>query len=106
MAKTVGKPRVRKSLADLEPPPRTKRPESLTSREQEILAAILAREAEIEVVFSTRVAQEREQAEQEAEERLAEEWAKLDVGYIRSLYESLPRREAALKKAKGGHIKY
>ena len=51
----------------------------MEAREQEILAAILAREAEIEVVFSTRVAQEREQAEQEAEERVAEEWGKLDA---------------------------
>jgi DNA-binding NarL/FixJ family response regulator len=42
MAKTVGKPRARKSLADLEPPPRAKRPESLTSREQEILELIWA----------------------------------------------------------------
>ena len=42
MAKAIGKPRPRKSLADLEPPPRTKRPESLTSREQEILELIWA----------------------------------------------------------------
>ena len=42
MAKAVGKPRVRKSLADLEPPSRAKRPEALTSREQEILELIWA----------------------------------------------------------------
>lgn len=42
MAKTVAKARPRKSLAHLEPPPRTKRPESLTSREQEILELIWA----------------------------------------------------------------
>ena len=42
MAKAVGKLRVRKSLADLEPPPRAKRPEALTSREQEILELIWA----------------------------------------------------------------
>ena len=40
MAKTTGKSRPRKSLVNLEPPPRTKRPESLTSREQEILELI------------------------------------------------------------------
>ncbi|NOS77907.1 MAG: response regulator transcription factor [Nitrospira sp.] len=42
MAKATTKPRVRKSLADLEPPPRKKRPESLTAREQEILELIWA----------------------------------------------------------------
>ena len=42
MAKIASKPRARKSLADIEPPPRTKRPESLTSREQEILELIWA----------------------------------------------------------------
>ena len=42
MAKAGRKPRVRKSLADLEPPPRTKRPESLTAREEEILELIWA----------------------------------------------------------------
>ena len=42
MATRTGKLRPRKSLADLEPPPRTKRPESLTSREQEILELIWA----------------------------------------------------------------
>ncbi|MCP9471839.1 MAG: LuxR C-terminal-related transcriptional regulator [Nitrospira sp.] len=39
MSKTNGKPRVRRP-ADLEPPPRAKRPESLTAREQEILELI------------------------------------------------------------------
>ena len=42
MAKAVGKPRVRKSLADLEPFPRARRSESLTAREQEILELIWA----------------------------------------------------------------
>lgn len=42
MPKAVGKPRARKSLAALEPPPRAKRPESLTSREKEILEFIWA----------------------------------------------------------------
>jgi DNA-binding NarL/FixJ family response regulator len=42
MAKAAGKPKTRKSLANLEPPPRAKRPESLTSREQEILELIWA----------------------------------------------------------------
>ena len=42
MPKVVGKPRVRKSLVGSEPPPRAKRPESLTSREQEILELIWA----------------------------------------------------------------
>ena len=37
---------------------------------------------------------------------IQEEWAKLDVNYIRTLYDSMPRRVAALKKAKGGYIKY
>ena len=37
---------------------------------------------------------------------LQEEWAKLDVGYIRSLYESMPRRVEALLEAKGGHTRY
>ncbi|HET9313795.1 MAG TPA: LuxR C-terminal-related transcriptional regulator [Nitrospira sp.] len=36
------RPRSRASLADLAPPPRKKRPESLTSREQEILELIWA----------------------------------------------------------------
>jgi len=42
MAKSAERPRVRKSLANLEPPPRKKRPETLTSREQEILELIWA----------------------------------------------------------------
>ena len=42
VARAVGKPQARKSLADLEPPHRAKRPESLTSREQEILELIWA----------------------------------------------------------------
>ncbi len=42
MAKSAVKPRSRKSLVNLEPPPRTKRPESLTLREQEILELIWA----------------------------------------------------------------
>ncbi|CUQ66119.1 response regulator transcription factor [Candidatus Nitrospira inopinata] len=41
MSKTNGKPRARRP-ADLEPPPRAKRPESLTAREQEILELIWA----------------------------------------------------------------
>jgi hypothetical protein len=39
-------------------------------------------------------------------EALQEEWAKLDVEYIRKLYESMPRRVAAVVEAKGGHTKY
>ena len=42
MAKNTPKPRHRQSLVNLEPPPRRKRPESLTSREQEILELIWA----------------------------------------------------------------
>lgn len=42
MAKIAAKTRPRKSLADLQPPPRPRRPESLTSREQEILELIWA----------------------------------------------------------------
>jgi len=42
MAKAATKPRAKKSLAAPEPPPRKKRPESLTSREQEILELIWA----------------------------------------------------------------
>lgn len=42
MTKKTSKPRPRKSLVNLAPPPRTKRPESLTSREQEILELIWA----------------------------------------------------------------
>ena len=40
MPKVVRKPRTKRSLADLSPPPRAKRPEALTSREQEILEFI------------------------------------------------------------------
>lgn len=40
MVKTIGKPRPRKPLINLEPPPRAKRPESLTSREQEVVELI------------------------------------------------------------------
>lgn len=42
MPKPSGKPAVKKSREDLVPPPRTKRPEALTSREQEILEFIWA----------------------------------------------------------------
>lgn len=42
MATVRTKARLRKSLMNLEPPPRTRRPESLTSREQEILELIWA----------------------------------------------------------------
>ena len=42
MAKTTHKPRPRKPLIDLEPPPRAKKPESLTSREQDIVKLIWA----------------------------------------------------------------
>jgi DNA-binding NarL/FixJ family response regulator len=42
MPKRAERPRPRKSFANLEPPPRKKRPESLTSREQEILELIWA----------------------------------------------------------------
>ena len=38
----IARPRSRPSFADLAPPPRKKRPESLTSREQEILELIWA----------------------------------------------------------------
>lgn len=37
---------------------------------------------------------------------LQEEWAKLDINYIRRLYESMPRRVATLIKAKGGYTRY
>jgi DNA-binding NarL/FixJ family response regulator len=40
MTKVAERPRTRKFLANLEPPPRKKRPESLTAREQEILELI------------------------------------------------------------------
>lgn len=42
MVRTKRKVTRRMSLADIEPPPRAKRPESLTSREQEILELIWA----------------------------------------------------------------
>lgn len=42
MVRTKRKATRRMSLADIEPPPRAKRPESLTSREQEILELIWA----------------------------------------------------------------
>ena len=42
MARSRGTPTRRKSLADLQPPPRTKRPESLTGREQQLLEFIWA----------------------------------------------------------------
>ncbi|HEY7531314.1 MAG TPA: LuxR C-terminal-related transcriptional regulator [Nitrospiraceae bacterium] len=42
MIRAKRKPTRRISLADIEPPPRMKRPESLTSREQEILELIWA----------------------------------------------------------------
>jgi len=42
MAKPAERPRARKTLSNLEPPPRKKRPETLTSREQEILELIWA----------------------------------------------------------------
>lgn len=39
-------------------------------------------------------------------EVLQEEWGKISVETICALYLSVPRRLAALKKAKGGHTKY
>ncbi|KZP24104.1 hypothetical protein FIBSPDRAFT_736333 [Athelia psychrophila] len=39
-------------------------------------------------------------------EVLQEEWASLDIGYITSLYESMPRRVAAVIETKGGHTRY
>jgi DNA-binding NarL/FixJ family response regulator len=42
MVRTKRKPMRRMSLADMQPPPRAKRPESLTTREQEILELIWA----------------------------------------------------------------
>lgn len=42
MGRPRRKPVRRMSLADLQPPPRARRPESLTSREQEILELIWA----------------------------------------------------------------
>ena len=77
----------------------------MEAREQEILAAILAREAEIEVVFSTRVAQEREQAEQEAEERLAEEWGKLDA-MKQEVEQGMRALEEAQKKSRSSSLAY
>jgi hypothetical protein len=37
---------------------------------------------------------------------LQEEWGRLDVQKIRKLYESMPRRVAALDAAKGSYTKY
>ena len=37
---------------------------------------------------------------------LQEEWGRMDIGYVRMLYESMLRRVAALKDAKGGYTKY
>lgn len=37
---------------------------------------------------------------------LEEEWYAVPATYIRSLYESMPRRIEALRKAKGSHTKY
>lgn len=37
---------------------------------------------------------------------IEEEWYAVPVAYIKSLYESMPRRIEALKKAKGSHTKY
>lgn len=37
---------------------------------------------------------------------LVEEWAKLDISYVRNLYESMPRRVAALLEAQGQYTKY
>ena len=37
---------------------------------------------------------------------IEEEWYAVPVAYIQSLYESMPRRIEALKKAKGSHTKY
>ncbi|KAL0957301.1 hypothetical protein HGRIS_014897 [Hohenbuehelia grisea] len=39
-------------------------------------------------------------------EALQEEWAKLDLAYIRHLYESMPRRVNALWTARGKYTKY
>jgi len=39
-------------------------------------------------------------------EALQEEWAKIDIHYIRKLYESIPRRVNALLRAKGSWTKY
>jgi len=37
---------------------------------------------------------------------LQEEWANVDLQYIRRLYKSIPRRVAALHRVKGGYTKY
>ena len=37
---------------------------------------------------------------------LQEEWEALDIGFIRGLYESMPRRVRALDDAKGSYTKY
>lgn len=37
---------------------------------------------------------------------LQEEWAKLDLSYIRALYDSMPRRIQSLQEAKGGYTRY
>ena len=37
---------------------------------------------------------------------LVEEWGNIENDYIEKLYESMPRRVAALLEAKGGHTKY
>lgn len=42
MAKTTHRSRPRKPLIDLEPPPREKKPESLTSRERDVVELIWA----------------------------------------------------------------
>ncbi|MCP9455973.1 MAG: response regulator transcription factor [Nitrospira sp.] len=42
MSKATGRPKVQRLAAPIEPPPRTKRPEELTAREQEILELIWA----------------------------------------------------------------
>ena len=39
-------------------------------------------------------------------ERAAEEWAKIEVEECQKLIESMPRRCAAVIRAKGGHTKY
>lgn len=45
-------------------------------------------------------------SEDELWEVLQEEWAKLDIEYVRKLYMSMPRQVACLKDAKGGYTKY
>ncbi|TFK79206.1 hypothetical protein K466DRAFT_505950 [Polyporus arcularius HHB13444] len=37
---------------------------------------------------------------------LKEEWEAIDGDFIRHLYESMPRRVAAMRKAKGSYVKY